>query len=209
MFSSMAKVGGGKFFDTIGAVDLTTALNTILNEVQAVNSVFSSASLPVSVNAQGTYLNQIYLGMFRPDASGSPRWMGNLKQYKLVKDSTGNLVLGDAKGNSAISAAGTGFISPGAAALDIQGHFGGARQHHELGVFRILLEQSNRNAILQRLTRPTAKWWKRAAPRSRCEGEPDGHLHGRRQYLGHEPAPDVHVLSNGKQLQRGPHPQQQ
>jgi type IV pilus assembly protein PilY1 len=112
MISSMAKVGGGKFFDATNAVDLTTALNTILNEVQAVNSVFSSASLPVSVNAQGTYLNQIYLGMFRPDANASPRWLGNLKQFKLVKDASGNLVLGDSAGNSAISASGTGFISP-------------------------------------------------------------------------------------------------
>lgn len=114
MMASMAKVGGGKFYDTTSAADLTSALNTILNEVQAVNSVFSSASLPVSVNAQGTYLNQIYLGMFRPDATASPRWLGNLKQYKLVKDSTGNLVLGDSQtpSQSAISSSGTGFISP-------------------------------------------------------------------------------------------------
>lgn len=112
LLSSMARYGGGKFFKATSAVDLKNALDTILNEVQAVNSVFSSASLPVSVNAQGTYLNQIYLGMFRPDDNASPRWLGNLKQYKLVKDSTGQLVLGDSNGNSAISAAGTGFLSP-------------------------------------------------------------------------------------------------
>ncbi|WP_158290113.1 PilC/PilY family type IV pilus protein [Ramlibacter sp. WS9] len=112
MMSSMAAQGHGSFFLTSSVADLTDAFNAVLNEVQAVNSVFSSASLPVSVNAQGTYLNQIYLGMFRPDASASPRWMGNLKQFKLVKNASGNLVLGDALGNSAISAAGTGFITP-------------------------------------------------------------------------------------------------
>src|SRR5205085_4343287 len=108
--------GGGKFFNTASVDDLTAALNSVLNEVQAVNSVFSAASLPVSVNAQGTYLNQIYLGMFRPDSTASPRWLGNLKQYKLVKDSTGSLVLGDGQtpSQSAISSSGTGFISPSA-----------------------------------------------------------------------------------------------
>ncbi len=114
MLSSMAKVGGGKFYDASSAPDLTTALSSILNEVQAVNSVFSSASLPVSVNAEGSYLNQIYLGMFRPDSSGAPRWMGNLKQYQLVKNSAGALVMGDSTGAAAISSAGTGFITPNA-----------------------------------------------------------------------------------------------
>ncbi|MGZ5181059.1 MAG: hypothetical protein ACXWC2_11300, partial [Ramlibacter sp.] len=92
------------------ASQVKEALATVLNEVQAVNSVFSSASLPVSVNAQGTYLNQIFLGMFRPDSSAAPRWMGNLKQYKLVTQG-GNLVMGDANGNSAINN-NTGFLSP-------------------------------------------------------------------------------------------------
>lgn len=112
LISSMATRGNGKFFNTSNVRDLTEALKKILNEVQAVNSVFSSASLPVSVNAQGTYLNQIFLGMFRPDASASPRWLGNLKQYKLIYDNTGALVLGDKDGNAAISSSGTGFISP-------------------------------------------------------------------------------------------------
>ncbi|GAB2581280.1 hypothetical protein GCM10027034_10580 [Ramlibacter solisilvae] len=114
LLTTMAKYGGGKYFKTSNAEDLKNALQTVLNEVQAVNSVFSSASLPVSVNAEGTYLNQIYLGMFRPDATAAPRWMGNLKQYQLVKNSSGVLVMGDKNGNPAISSSGTGFISPNA-----------------------------------------------------------------------------------------------
>ena len=113
--TSMANVGGGKYFATTDYVSITQALLKILNEVQAVNSVFSSSSLPVSVNAQGTYLNQIYMGMFRPDSNGQPRWVGNLKQYQFNYNvATGNLSLGDKDGNGAISAAGTGFISPNA-----------------------------------------------------------------------------------------------
>jgi len=112
--SSIAANGGGKFFLTSDVSSLTAALNQVLNEVQAVNSVFSSASLPVSVNAEGTYLNQIYLGMFRPDSSGAPRWMGNLKQYQLVKNSQGKFVMGDKTGQPALSSSGTGFLSPNA-----------------------------------------------------------------------------------------------
>ncbi len=114
LLNSMADVGGGKYFSTSNASAVAAAFAAVLNEVQAVNSVFSSASLPVSVNAEGTYLNQIYLGMFRPDVGAAPRWLGNLKQYQLVRNTAGSLVMGDAAGNAAISSAGTGFISPNA-----------------------------------------------------------------------------------------------
>jgi Tfp pilus tip-associated adhesin PilY1 len=112
LLSSMATYGNGKYFKATSAADLKTAFDTILNEVQAVNSVFSAASLPVSVNAQGLYLNQIYLGMFRPDDKASPRWRGNLKQYQFAYDNSGNLVLAGADGKAAISSSGTGFLSP-------------------------------------------------------------------------------------------------
>lgn len=115
LLTNMARYGGGKYFQTGDAGEVKNALLKILNEVQAVNSVFSSSSLPVSVNAQGTYLNQIYMGMFRPDASGNPRWVGNLKQYKFIYDAANDsLTMGDSLGVSAISSAGTGFIAPDA-----------------------------------------------------------------------------------------------
>lgn len=121
LLSSMADVGGGKYFATSSYDEISTAIFKILNEIQAVNSVFSSATLPVSVNAQGTYLNQIFLGMFRPDANANPRWVGNLKQYQFILEypdptkpdpNTATLKLGDSTGASAISSAGTGFITP-------------------------------------------------------------------------------------------------
>lgn len=114
--SSMATNGGGKTYVVqLGDVNgLTSALLQIFNEVQAINSVFASVSLPASVNAQGQFLNQVYVGMFRPDATAAPRWQGNLKQYQIGYDASGNIVLQDAKGNAAISNAATGFISPNA-----------------------------------------------------------------------------------------------
>jgi type IV pilus assembly protein PilY1 len=63
--------------------EIKNAVNDALADIQAVNSVFASVSLPVSVNTQGTYLNQVFVGMFRPDEDALPRWHGNLKQYKL------------------------------------------------------------------------------------------------------------------------------
>lgn len=118
VLTSMAIQGGGKYFPTGNSADIQQAILRVLNEVQAVNSVFSSASLPVSVNTQGTYLNQIFMGMFRPDSGGNPRWLGNLKQYQFAYNATTKqLSLADATGTAAISAAGTGFLSPNAASF--------------------------------------------------------------------------------------------
>lgn len=113
---AVANFGGGRYFAAGTSYDvLYEAILKILNEVQAVNSVFASSSLPVSVNAQGTFLNQIYMGMFRPDATGLPRWVGNLKQYHFCFNTTTQVLsLCDSLGKSAISGAGTGFISPNA-----------------------------------------------------------------------------------------------
>lgn len=112
---NMAHYGGGKYFATNDYSSVVQAILKILNEVQAVNSVFSSSSLPVSVNAQGTYLNQVYMGMFRPDPGALPRWAGNLKQYKfIINPASGDLQLGDSVGEPAIDASGTGFLSPNA-----------------------------------------------------------------------------------------------
>ena len=47
---------------------MQAALNTIVTKILAVNSVFAAVALPVSVNQRGSYLNQVYLGVFRPDA---------------------------------------------------------------------------------------------------------------------------------------------
>ena len=112
LLQSAANVGNGKFFDAKDATAFRKALADILNEIQAVNSVFVSASLPVSVNTQGTYLNQVYMGMFRPDRS--PRWLGNLKEYKILQNATtGALYLADSKNNATVNPT-TGFITPSA-----------------------------------------------------------------------------------------------
>jgi type IV pilus assembly protein PilY1 len=119
LLRSMAEgVGGGKYVavnsSADGGAEISTAVNKALSEVQAVNSVFASVSLPVSANPQGsysngTYANQVYIGMFRPDAGAYPRWTGNLKQYRLGYVNS-ILRLVDADANSAVNSL-TGFIT--------------------------------------------------------------------------------------------------
>jgi len=114
MLEVMAAQGHGKYFRTTNTASLVAAFNQIFAEVNAVNSVFAAAALPVSANVRGTNLNQVYLGVFRPDGSLAPRWYGNLKMYNLTVDPASNtLVLTDSAGAPAANST-TGFISPNA-----------------------------------------------------------------------------------------------
>jgi type IV pilus assembly protein PilY1 len=106
----VAEVGGGDFYATNDYTTLMKAFQSAIGNIISVNSVFASVSLPVSVNTQGSYLNQVFVGMFRPDSGFLPRWYGNLKQYQLGFDGNGNLQTEDADGNAAINN-NTGFIT--------------------------------------------------------------------------------------------------
>ncbi|NMG74521.1 pilus assembly protein [Aromatoleum diolicum] len=121
LLNSMARNGGsgvGGAVKVNGDLQaLIDGLKTILTQISAVNSSFASASLPISVNTQGTYLNQVFIGMFRPDGKGRPRWAGNLKQYQFALEETPvgsvtvrSLFLADADGEAAIDNANTGFL---------------------------------------------------------------------------------------------------
>lgn len=116
ILKNMALEGGGKYYQAGSDTALQSSLQNILTQIQAVNSVFASASLPVSVSVRGTYLNQVYLGVFRPDASAKPNWTGNLKQYQLGVDTTvspPSVFLADKFGASAENPT-TGFVNPNA-----------------------------------------------------------------------------------------------
>lgn len=82
LLKSMASNGGGKYYRSKSLAQLEQDFKAIFAEIQSVNSAFASATLPISVNTQGTFENQVYIGVFRPDGSSGPRWMGNLKGYK-------------------------------------------------------------------------------------------------------------------------------
>ncbi|MBX9811403.1 MAG: hypothetical protein K2Y16_07315 [Burkholderiales bacterium] len=107
---NMAKVGGGRYFQAASENAILNALREILVEIQAENSVFAAASLPVSATNRAQNENQVFFGMFRPDNDGRPRWYGNLKRYQVAKNNAGALILADKDGNDAVSAA-TGFFN--------------------------------------------------------------------------------------------------
>jgi type IV pilus assembly protein PilY1 len=75
----IAKQGGGLYQEARTSEMIVSAFSNIFNQIRSANSVFASASLPVSANTQGTYLNQVFIGMFRPDGNALPRWIGNLE----------------------------------------------------------------------------------------------------------------------------------
>jgi type IV pilus assembly protein PilY1 len=111
LLRSMADQSGGKYYDIPGDFEsISGALNDALSRILSVNSVFASVALPASANTQSTFLNQVYIGLFRPDSAADPRWYGNLKQYKLGFDSANVLRVLDRE-DDAIVDSGTGFIT--------------------------------------------------------------------------------------------------
>ncbi|WP_395009570.1 pilus assembly protein [Undibacterium sp.] len=111
LLRSMATESDGEYalVATADVSSITDAINSVFTRIQPVDSAFASVSLPVSVNTQGTYLNQVFIGMFRPDSGSAPRWAGNLKQYKFGYDANKVLRLQDADSKSAISG-NSGFV---------------------------------------------------------------------------------------------------
>lgn len=107
---SMALQGKGEYFSvTNDATAISTALQSIFDKIKAVNTAFAASTLPVSVNNRGYSLNQVYMGVFRPDSDGKPQWPGNMKLYQIAQDpSTGNVYLSDQNQANAVSGA---FVS--------------------------------------------------------------------------------------------------
>ena len=110
LLMSMAKAGGGRYFVAKNEQSIVDALREIMIEIQAVNSTFASTSLPVNATNRSQNVNQVFIGMFRPDPIARPRWFGNLKRYQLVAQGA-DIELADAKGNLAVNTL-TGFVTP-------------------------------------------------------------------------------------------------
>lgn len=86
LLKSMAAVGSpDKVYVEVGGdlLKLISEFEDMFLRVATKDSVFASTALPVATNAQGTFLNQVYVGMFRPDGNFRPRWLGNMRQYQI------------------------------------------------------------------------------------------------------------------------------
>lgn len=102
-------VGGGGYYAVKTQQQIEFALGKIIAEINAKDTTFASAALPVSASNRSQYLNQVFIGMFRPDPDAKPRWLGNLKQYKMGLASTGDVQLRDVLDANAINTQ-TGFV---------------------------------------------------------------------------------------------------
>ena len=92
------------------AEKLVAVITEITGKILAVNSVFASVALPAASNAQSTFLNQVFIGQFRPDKDALLRWPGNMKQYQIgFNDDGTNLSMRDARDRPVVHTE-TGFI---------------------------------------------------------------------------------------------------
>ncbi len=113
LLQAMAKYGGtgvGGYYAAKSQQAILNAIKDILINIQAVNSVFASASLPINATNRTQNQNQVFIGMFRPDPDAKPRWYGNLKEYQVAMFGS-SAGLADVNGNPAVSTT-TGFIAP-------------------------------------------------------------------------------------------------
>jgi len=110
LMDMMAKYGGGERFIARDNDAILKAFKDILVQIQSVNSVFASASLPINATNRTQNENQVFIGMFRPDPKAQPRWYGNLKEYQIGMFGS-DARLADSLGAQAVSAS-TGFVQP-------------------------------------------------------------------------------------------------
>lgn len=106
LLSATATAGHGAFYTASDLNSLNSALQAALINIQTQSASFAAPGL--SVNAFNTLFNrdEVYFAMFKP--TGSKRWDGNVKKYKLCTDtsSTGTCKYGeviDYNGNPAVS----------------------------------------------------------------------------------------------------------
>lgn len=103
LLKSMARAGGdpSQYHQAKSEDAIVAALNKILIDIQSVNSVFTSATVPVTAANRVQQENEIYFGSFVPDSEAKPRWYGNLKKYQ-AKMFGNEVRLADKNGNQAL-----------------------------------------------------------------------------------------------------------
>ena len=106
ILASTAARGGGAYFTTDDSASLSSVLNSIVNYVRDIETTFAAANVPVDAFNRLRNHDELYLAVFR--ASGTARWPGNLKKYR-VRATDGAIL--DAAGRPAIDRL-TGWFAP-------------------------------------------------------------------------------------------------
>lgn len=87
LLKSMARNGNGSYYEVGGSLGaLIASLQNYFIAINSANQSFAPPALPAAIGSGGLKLNQVYLGLFRPEKR--PRWFGNLKLYRYYQDPT-------------------------------------------------------------------------------------------------------------------------
>lgn len=114
LLQNAAAAGGGRYYTSDNVSGLTEALKAIIVDITAENTSFAAPSVAVSAFNNLGFRNDLYYALFRP--SEGANWPGNVKRYKLGKDTDGNPLIVDQNNNAAIDDS-TGFFSNSASSF--------------------------------------------------------------------------------------------
>lgn len=114
LLKNAAAAGGGSYYTSDNVSGLTGALKAIIIDITAENTSFAAPSVAVSAFNNLGFRNDLYYALFRP--SEGANWPGNVKRYKLGKDTAGNPLIVDQNNNAAIDDS-TGFFSNSASSF--------------------------------------------------------------------------------------------
>ncbi|MCP4993267.1 MAG: hypothetical protein GY934_05715, partial [Gammaproteobacteria bacterium] len=80
--------GGGSFFEAESSAGLVDVFQTILTDVLSRSTSFTAAAVSVNQFENLSHDDDIYFSTFEP--SGTRRWIGNLKKYKICQGAAGD-----------------------------------------------------------------------------------------------------------------------
>ncbi len=81
LLQSTAARGGGNFYLADDTASLSTALSGIVLSIADSAGTFASPTVPVDAYNRAQNLGDVFLSVFQP--TGTARWIGNLKKYRL------------------------------------------------------------------------------------------------------------------------------
>lgn len=100
LMKSIAKHGGGQYFAADSYETIVSALEKTIGSVADIPATFVAPAISANSYNSLEHLDELYYAMFEP--SGSAKWRGNLKAYRLSGDGT----IRDSLGNNAINSDG-------------------------------------------------------------------------------------------------------
>ena len=107
----MATQGNGGAYTANTSAELEDAFNAIIRNIVSRDSTFTAPGATVNQYNRLSNRSEIYFSVFKPEAT--PRWVGNLKRYKLLGDPA---VISDANDQAAVDNT-TGFFKDTAKSL--------------------------------------------------------------------------------------------